>query len=210
MDGSGNPVAAKSAITFNYTLDDVSATFGADYTNTTPSQGNSGTFTIPIGSSSATVSIPLLNDDIAENVETFTFRITSVSGARNANDNTATGTIDNVNNNPVISIANASVVEGTGGVTNLVFTVSLSNSSTQQITVQYETLDDNTVPAAQRATSGTDYAARSGTVTFPAVTGTSGTANTTQTFSIPITTDSINEQKRDLPCALVQSGGRLR
>ena len=211
VDGdTAQPVAARSAITFNYTLDgsglNGSATFGADFTN--PGfGGNSGSFVIPIGSSSATINIPILNDDIAENVETFNFRIVSVSGAVNASDNIAVGTIDNLNNDPVISIADASVTEGTNGVTNLVFTVSLSNSSTQQVTVQYETLTDNTVPAAQRATSGVDFAARTGTVIFPAVAGTSGPANTTQTFSIPITTDSINEQNETFRVRLFNPAG---
>ena len=204
---TGKPVAAKSAITVNYILDDVSATFGADYTN--PGfDVRQGSFVVPIGDSQATINIPVLTDTIAETTEQFTFRITNVTGARNSTtNNTATGIIDNVNTNPVISIDNSSVIEGTGGVTNMVFTVSLSNSSTQQITVDYETTDDNTVPADQRATAGVDYSSSRGTITFPAVNGTPVTANTVQTFSIPITTDNINENNENFRVRLSNPSG---
>ena len=205
---TGQPIAARAPITFNYVLDDGTATFGPgnDFTNTPGFTGRQGSFVIPIGDTRATINIPTLTDAIAEPTEQFSFRIASVTGARFL-ATSATGTIDNVNTNPVISIANASVVEGTNGVTNLVFTVSLSNASTQQVTVGYETLDDNNLPAGQRATSGVDYAARRGVVTFPAVTGAAGDANTTQTISIPITTDAINEQNESFRVRLFNPAG---
>ncbi len=209
---TGQPIAAKAPITFTYALDNGpnnQAEFGTDFTNTPgpDANKNTGTFVIPIGNTNATINIPTLTDTIAEPTEQFSFRIVSVTGARLSPNSSATGTIDNVNGNPVISISNASVVEGTGGVTNLVFTVNLSNSSTQQITAQYETVDDNSVPAAQRATSGVDYAAQRGTVTFPAVTGAAGAANTTQSISIPITTDNINEQNENFRIRLFNPAG---
>lgn len=209
---TGQPIAARAPITFNYVLDNGpnnQAGFGTDFTNTPgpDANRNTGTFVIPIGNTNATINIPTLTDTIAEPTEQFSFRIVNVTGARLSPNSSATGTIDNVNGNPVISIANASVIEGTNGVTNMVFTVSLSNSSTQQITVDYETLDDNTVPADQRATSGVDYAARRGTVTFPAVTGAAGDANTTQTISIPITTDNINEKNENFRVRLFNPAG---
>ena len=208
---TGQPTAAKSPITVTYVLDDGTATFAqdgvnGDYKNTAGFTGRQGSFVIPVGDTRATVNIPTLTDNIAEGVEQFSLRVTNVDGARQ-NPISATGTIDNVNTNPVISIADASVVEGTNGVTNLNFTVSLSNSSTQQVTVQYQTVTDNSVPADQRATSGVDYAARQGTIVFPPVTGTQSAANTTQTFSIPITTDNINEQNETFRVRLFNPSG---
>ena len=208
---SGQPIAAKSPITVTFTLDDGTATFAqdgvnGDYKNTTGFTGRQGSFVIPVGDTRATVNIPTLTDNIAEGVEQFSLRVTGVAGARQT-PISATGTIDNANTNPVISIADASVIEGTNGVTNLNFTVSLSNSSTQQVTVQYQTVVDSSAPANQRATSGVDYAARQGTIVFPPVTGTQSAANTTQTFSIPITTDSINEQNETFRVRLFNPAG---
>jgi hypothetical protein len=51
------------------------------------------------------------------------------------------------------------VSEGNGGVKNLAFTVTLSDASGKTVTVQYTTADGT-------ATAGSDYVAKSGTLTF--------------------------------------------
>ena len=66
---------------------------------------------------------------------------------------------------PTISVANASVVEGNSGTTNMVFTVSLSNVFNQDVTVQFATA---TPGAGNVATAGVDYQSTSGTLTFAA------------------------------------------
>jgi len=65
-------------------------------------------------------------------------------------------------NIPSISIADASVAEGsTGGVTNLVFTVTLSATTIAAVTVDYATADGT-------ALSTSDYTAANATLTIPA------------------------------------------
>jgi hypothetical protein len=60
---------------------------------------------------------------------------------------------------PAISIADASVTEGSAGTTSLSFPVTLSATSAQVVTVAYATSDGS-------ATAPADYAAASGTLTF--------------------------------------------
>ncbi len=72
-----------------------------------------------------------------------------------------------------------SITEGTGGTNSATYTVTLSEPLPFATSVNYAT-------AGGTATAGSDYTATSGTATFAA-------GVTTQTFSVPITTDSIDE-----------------
>jgi hypothetical protein len=60
---------------------------------------------------------------------------------------------------PVLSIGDVTVTQSNSGTTSAVFTVSLSMASTQSITVNYATADGT-------GTTGGDYQAASGTLTF--------------------------------------------
>jgi hypothetical protein len=78
-----------------------------------------------------------------------------------------------------LSIDDVSVTEGNSGTTDAVFTVSLSEASSQTITVDFATADNT-------ATSPADYVAQSGTLTFsPSV--------TTQQITVPVQGDALNE-----------------
>ncbi|MDB6018342.1 MAG: hypothetical protein JWR19_2831 [Pedosphaera sp.] len=86
---------------------------------------------------------------------------------------------------PIISIGDASVVEGNVGITNMVFAVTLSAASAQTITVNYETVD-------RGAWAGSDYVSTNGVLTFaPGITNQSITVGvigdltieTNETFS---------------------------
>src|SRR5207249_359301 len=61
---------------------------------------------------------------------------------------------------PSLSINNVSLTEGTGGTTNANFSVTLSMASARTISVNFATADGTAV-------AGTDYMAKSGTLTFP-------------------------------------------
>jgi hypothetical protein len=76
-------------------------------------------------------------------------------------------------------VSNPTLLEGTGGSNNAVFTVTLDAAQSVDVTLPYATADGTAV-------SGQDYTATSGTLTFPAGT-------TIQTVSVPIATDGLLE-----------------
>ena len=85
-------------------------------------------------------------------------------------------TVDGPSVTPSVSVSDGSATEG-GAVD---FTVSLSPASAQQVTVEYAT-------SGGTATSGTDFTAASGTVTFAA-------NETSQTVSVATADDSDDEE----------------
>jgi predicted outer membrane repeat protein len=60
---------------------------------------------------------------------------------------------------PFFTISNPTIVENNSGTNNLIFKVTLSTTSTQTITVNYATANNT-------ATAGSDYIAKTGTLTF--------------------------------------------
>ncbi|MDZ4781697.1 MAG: Calx-beta domain-containing protein, partial [Planctomycetia bacterium] len=102
----------------------------------------------------------------------------------NASANTASVLLNDQNWGPVpsyvyISVSDASVTEGKRGVKYLNFTVTLSAASNVPVTVQYATQYGT-------ATSGSDYQAQSGTLTF-------GVGETVKTVSIAVYGDHTFE-----------------
>ncbi len=75
-------------------------------------------------------------------------------------DSTGIATINDDDSQPAVSIGDANVAEGDSGNTAMTFNVSLSNPSGSTVTVNYSTSVDGT------ATTGADYEATNGTVTF--------------------------------------------
>jgi uncharacterized repeat protein (TIGR01451 family) len=80
---------------------------------------------------------------------------------------------------PSLSISDVTLAEGTGGTTNAVFSVTLSRSFAETVTVDFATADGTAI-------AGSDYTARTGTLTF-------NPTDTTLTISVPITTDTTFE-----------------
>ena len=90
-------------------------------------------------------------------------------------------TINDDDGTPALSINSPSVTEGNIGSVTLQFTVTLSPASGQQVTVAYADTLTGT------ATSGTDYTAlTAGTLTFAA-------SETSKTFDLSVTGDTIDE-----------------
>ena len=87
-----------------------------------------------------------------------------------------------------VDVSDASVNEGTGGATNLIFTVTRTGNDSQTVTVNYATADGSAVAPA-------DYAARSGTLTFPPNTA-------SRTVSVPIVTETDVEPNETLTLTL--------
>ncbi|MCY4454665.1 MAG: hypothetical protein OXC01_22265, partial [Immundisolibacterales bacterium] len=85
--------AATGTVTVEYATSDVSATAGADYTET------SGTLTFAPGETGKTVNVPVLDDSHDEGNETMTLTLSNASGAY-ITDAEATGTIENSDHMP--------------------------------------------------------------------------------------------------------------
>ena len=140
----------------------------------------SGTVTFAANSTSQVISVSVKGDTTFEPNETFTVNLYNPNNGAALSTATAIGTITN-DDLPSINLSpnGQTVVEGLTSPQNLSYTVSLSGSSTQTITVQYSTANGT-------ALAGSDYTATTGTLTFnPGV--------TSQTISIPILNDAINE-----------------
>src|SRR5262249_12957406 len=96
---------------------------------------------------------------------------------------------------PVITIADASVTEGDGGIRTITFTVALSRASGQPVSVQYGTADGT-------ARAGEDYEAASGTLVF-------APGETTKTITIVITGDKEKEGKETFFIKLWQADNAI-
>ncbi|MBD1211906.1 MAG: SBBP repeat-containing protein, partial [Dolichospermum circinale Clear-D4] len=162
------------AVTVNYTLTGT-ATNGTDYTSLPTS------VTFAAGSSTAIVTVTPTNDTIFEATETAILTLATGTGYTVSTTNTA-ATVNIADNDlqPTINLsANQTIVEGNTNPQNVSYTVTLSNASTQAITVQYATANGTAI-------AGSDYTSASGTLTFnPGI--------ITQVINIPILNDSLNE-----------------
>ena len=119
------------------------------------------------------------------NGTTYQFRIRAVSVNPGDPADTSVGNWVTVSGTPqaapVLSINSPSVAEGDSGTANLAFVVSLSGSTSQQVTVAYADTGTGT------ATSGTDYTAvTAGTLTFAA-------GDSTKTVTVTVTGDTVDE-----------------
>ena len=110
------------------------------------------------GDTTATITVYVRGDTTIEPDEYFTVDISKVVGA-DCNRITGYGIIENDDGLPTLSIADSSVAEAAGPA---VFTVTLSEPSAKDVSVDYATSDDS----AQ--TGNDDYVCTSGTLVIPA------------------------------------------
>nr|WP_311549696.1 putative Ig domain-containing protein [Xanthomonas arboricola] len=157
--------AGAGGVSFDIATADGTATAGVDYVASSLTGQ-----TIPAGSSSATFTVLVNGDTLSEPNETFFVNVSNVTGATVA-DAQGLGTIVNDDAVPSLSIDDVSVNEGNSGTTTATFTVSLSAASGQTVSVNYATANGS-------ATAGSDYVARSGTLTFTPGTTAQGVAIT--------------------------------
>jgi hypothetical protein len=133
------------------------------------------------------VSIPIIGDKTVEPNETVFLTLSAPSAGSVIGDGAGLGTIINDDGSlgatppPAISVANTMVVEGTGGTSNAVFTLSLPSSPTQTTSVNVATADGTAI-------AGSDYTA----LPLTTITWAPGDP-ASRTVSVPITTDSIGE-----------------
>ncbi|OLE58262.1 MAG: hypothetical protein AUI36_13750 [Cyanobacteria bacterium 13_1_40CM_2_61_4] len=140
-------------VTVHYSTANGSATAGSDYI------AKSGTLTFPPGTITRYDTILAIGDLLNEPDDTFFVNLSSLTNAT-FGDSQGIGTISNDDAVPSISINDVSVLEGNSGTRNAIFVVTLTAPSAQTVTVDYHTSDVT-------ATAGSDYIAKSGTLTFP-------------------------------------------
>jgi hypothetical protein len=171
--------ASESDVTVYFSTTDGTAVAGSDYTE------YSGSVVIAAGQTSAVVNIALTNDTTYESNETFLVGLSSAAGATVAS---GTGTVTIIDDDPLptLSVSNASATEAAGG--KMTFTVTLSQVSASDVTVQYAVVGGT-------ATGGDDYLASPGTLTIKA-------GETTGTFTVFLIEDSIVEGNEDFTVRL--------
>ncbi len=163
-------------ITVTYATTDDTAAAGSDYT------AISGTLVFAPNEGSKTLNVAVLGDTDDEPDETFFVNLSSAQGAQ-VMDGQAVGQIVDDDGLPSLVIADTAVTEGDSGTTTAVFTVTLSPSSAQSVSVQYATADGT-------ASAGSDYTAAAGTLTFTP-------GQTTRTVSVTVQGDVIDESSAE-------------
>jgi hypothetical protein len=164
--------SSSSTITVNYSLSGTATGSGTDYTLT------NGTLTFAAGETSKNITIAsIVSDALDEANETV---VLTLSDPTNASLGTIehTYTITDDDDTPTLSINDVSYTES-GSAGNATFTVTLSEASGQEVTVDYASSDVST-------TEDSDYTAVSGTVTIAA-------GATSATFNVPVLTDTLDE-----------------
>ena len=163
--------ASSNTVTVNYATTNGTATVNSDYVT------QNGTVTFSPGQTSRTVSFGISGDTLVEPNETFFVDLSSPVGASITKSR---GVVTILNDDSVsININDVSIVEGNSGSKNATLTLTLSAVSAINVTVSYNTTNAS-------ATAGSDYIAKSGTVTFtPGV--------TTQSITVSIIGDTVAE-----------------
>jgi Ca2+-binding RTX toxin-like protein len=189
---AGAKTAAKVAVTLSSATDVAvkvpwsvvsgTATAGKDFV------AASGAVTIPAGATSAQFAVTVLGDNTDEVDEYATVKLGSPTGATLGTSSSRL-TIADDDAAPKVSIRSAAVAEGKAGrKTPLTFTVNLSAASGKTVTVTVTTSNGS-------AKAGSDYVARSATVTF-------SPGQTSKAFTVTVLGDSKREPNETLTAAL--------
>ena len=142
------------------------------------------TLTYLPGATDTTISVPVVGDTKVEPDETLSLNLSNFTNAT-AGDASGVGTIVDDDTPPVVSVSDATVVEGDSGTTNLGFTVSLDHAFSKAVSMQATTAD-GTATAADG-----DYQPQNLTITF--LPGT-----TTTTVDVPVDGDLVSEPDETL------------
>ena len=184
---SDAPLPGSTAVV-NFVLNGGTAGIGTDVQLHDPTVTS---LTFNPGETSKTIALDIIGDTINEPTETFTVKLTGVTGGiidPTPGANIGTGTILDNDPLPTVSIADAHITEGDSGTSAMTFTVSLSAASGQTVMVNAATLDGTatagTTPTPHPGDSG---AGRPGAHLRPR----SDDANRQ---SVPIVGDTIDEQ----------------
>ncbi|MGH8029755.1 MAG: Calx-beta domain-containing protein [Arenimonas sp.] len=151
---------------------DGTATAGSDYQAI-----DWATVTIPAGASSATFPVTVYGDTADEANEHFELILIGLTGAV-YDDSVADATI--INDDVVLSVADASLTEGDSGQKSMVFTLSLSRASTATVGFRFTTSNGT-------ASAGPDFVAATSAERFMTA------GQTSRTLTVPINGDTTIE-----------------
>ena len=174
--------ASSSVVTVGFATQSGTATTGQDF------QSAIGSLQFDPGVTSRTITVQVIGDATFEPDETFAVTLADAVGATIA-DGTGIATIANDDAVPALSIDSVSAVEGNSGTAEATFTVSLSNPSSQAITVDYSTADGT-------AAGGSDFVAATGQVSF-------APGQTEQTITLLVNGDTGHEEDETFSVTLV-------
>ncbi|MFN0196127.1 MAG: Calx-beta domain-containing protein [Planctomycetaceae bacterium] len=164
-------------ITVDYATQNGSATANGDY------DAKTGSLTFNPGETTKTIDVVVHGDLKHEANETFFVKLTNLVDA-NFSDDLGQAIIANDDAIPSITINDVTLTEGNAGFLNFDFTVTLSNPSGQNVTVDYFTVDFP--PLNGTAKPGLDYTPAVGTLTF-------AEGETTKTITVQVVGDLKNE-----------------
>ncbi|MBV9924143.1 MAG: DUF4214 domain-containing protein [Acidobacteria bacterium] len=163
--------ASGQAVSVNYaTADGTATTANNDYAS------KSGTLNFAVGETTKTVTVNVNGDTTPEPHETFFVNLSNATNADIA-DGQGQGTINN--DDTALSINDVSATEAVAAAGGLTFTVSLSQPTVNNISVNYATADGT-------ATAGSDYTATSGTLQILA-------GATSGTITVQVSDDNLFE-----------------
>ena len=163
---------SSATITVDFATSAGSASAPADYVAAV------GTVTFNPGEVSKQIAVQVVGDIAVESNETYSVNLSNPTNATIAGAGFGLGTITD-DDARTVTIGNNTFTEVDAGLTNVSFTVTLSASSGNTITVNYATADGS-------ATAPSDYVSVSGTVTF-------NPGETTKTIVVQIAGDFVNE-----------------
>jgi hypothetical protein len=165
--------ASSQTVTVNFATANGTAKAGSDYVAIPLT-----TLTFNPGDTSKIITVAVKGDTLDEAKETFYVNLSSPINATIAKKK-GIGTIIDDDPPPTISISDATKTEGNTGTVNAVFKVSLSEPSGQTVEVKYATANGT-------AAAGSDYVAKSGTLSF-------SPGQTSKNITIAVKGDTVPE-----------------
>jgi hypothetical protein len=139
------------------------------------------------GTTTQAIAVQILDDAIDEPNEAFSVRLSNPINAT-LDTTTATVTIEDDDPPPTLSVFGTGVTEGQSGTTSASFSVSLSDASAMDVTVDYYTIDGT-------ATRNQDFEFSQGTLTIPA-------GDVLGTISVPVIGDTVEEPEESFELVL--------
>ncbi|MES2902658.1 MAG: Calx-beta domain-containing protein, partial [Pseudomonadota bacterium] len=162
---------------------------------------SAGTVNFADGETSRTITVQVTGDVTFEADETFSVVLSNPIGGTTITDASGTGTITNDDASPLpgtLSIADASLVEGQSGSSNMIFTVTRTDGTSGAVGATYTIVLDGSASADDIAT-----ATLTGSVSF-------APGETSATISVPIAGDTALEGNETFHVVLSEpTGGAL-